>query len=45
MDLFGHWEVKDEVIQTGPKHLREMWGITYTCMATRTLYLDINEGL
>ena len=34
MDLFGPWEVKDDVIQRGPKILRKVWGVVYTCMAT-----------
>ena len=41
MDLFGPWEVKDDIIQRGPKRLRKIWGVVYTCMATRAVYIDV----
>ena len=41
MDLFGPWEVKDDIIQRGPKKLRKIWGVVYTCMATRAVYIDV----
>ena len=41
LDLFGPWEVKDDIIQRGPKKLRKIWGVVYTCMATRAVYIDV----
>ena len=42
MDLFGPWEVKDDIIQKGPKILRKIWGVVFTCMATRAVYTDVS---
>ena len=41
MDLFGPWEVKDDVILRGPKKFRKIWGVVYTCTSTRAVYLDV----
>ena len=41
MDLFGPWELKDDIIQRGPKRLRKIWGLVYMCMATRAVYIDV----
>ena len=37
MDLFRPWEVKNDVVQRGPKKLRKIWGVAFTCMATRAV--------
>merc|ERR1711872_687874 len=41
MDLFGPWEIKDDIIKRGPKKIRKIWGIVYTCMSTRAVYVDV----
>ena len=41
MDLFGPWEVKDDIIVRGPKRYRKIWGVAYTCMSTRAVYIDV----
>ena len=42
MDLFGPWEIKDDIIKRGPKKIRKIWGIVYTCMSTRAVYVDVS---
>ena len=39
MDLFRPWEGKDDIIQRGPKTLKKIWGVVYTCMARRAVYM------
>ena len=41
MDLFGPWEVRDDIIQRGPQKLRKIWGVVYTYMAARAVYIDV----
>ena len=41
MDLFGPWQVKDNIIKRGPKKLKKVQGVVYTCMATRAVYIDV----
>ena len=41
MDLFGPWEVRDDIIQRGPRNLSKIWGVVYTCMVTRAVYIDV----
>ena len=41
MDLFGPMEVKDDVIKRGPKRIKKVWGVLYTCVSTRAVHLDI----
>ena len=41
MDLFGPWEVRDDIIERGPKKLRKISGVVYTCMATRAVKIDV----
>ena len=41
MDLFGPWEVKYNSIQRGLKRFRKNWGVVYTCMSTRAVYIDV----
>ena len=42
MDLFGPWEIKDDIIKRGPRKIRKIWGIVYTCMSTRAVYIDVS---
>ena len=41
MNLFGPWKGKDDIIQRGPKRLRVICGVVYTCIATRAVYIDV----
>ena len=41
MDLFGPLEIKDDVVKRGPKTMKKVWGVVYTCVSTRAVHLDI----
>ena len=41
MDLFGPLEIKDDVVKRGPKTVKKVWGVLYTCVSTRAVHLDI----
>ena len=42
LDSFGPREVKEDIIQRGPKRLGRIWGVTFTCMATRAVYIGVS---
>ena len=41
MDLFGPITIKDDCVKRGPRLYKKVWGVLYTCTATRAVYLDI----
>ena len=41
MDLFGPFEIKDDVVKKGPKKIKKVWGVVYTCASTRAVHLDV----
>ena len=42
MDLFGPLEIKDDVVKRGPKKIKKVWGVLYTCVSTRAVHLDVS---
>ena len=42
MDLFGPLTIKDDCIKKGPRLYKKVWGVVYTCTATRAVYLDVS---
>ena len=43
-DLLGPMYIRDDVIKRGPRVTKEMWGVLFTCTATRAIYLDVACG-
>ena len=41
MDLSGPLEVRDEVVNRGPKRTKKVWIVIFTCLCTRAVQLDI----
>ena len=41
MDLFGPLIIKDDCIKKGPRTRKKVYGVIYTCLATRAVHLDI----
>ena len=41
MDLFGPLVIKDDCIKKGPRTRKKVYGVVFTCLATRAVHLDI----
>ena len=42
MDLpSGPQEIKDDVIKRGPKKIKKVWIVIFTCLSTRAVHVDI----
>ena len=41
MDLFGPLVIKDDCVKRGPKVAKKVWGVLYTCTASRAVQLDV----
>ena len=42
MDLFGPVTIRDDCVKKGPRIYKKVWGVVYTCAATRAVYLDVS---
>ena len=43
LDLFGPITLKDSCVKKGPRIHKKVWGILFTCAASRAVYLDIAD--
>ena len=41
MDLFGPMEIKDDCVKKGPRIYKKVFGVVFTCTASRAIYLDV----
>ena len=41
MDLFGPLIIKDDCVKKGPRVHKKVYGVLYTCLATRAVHLDV----
>ena len=41
MDLFGPMIIRDDCVKKGPRVTKKVWGVLFTCTASRAVYLDI----
>ena len=41
MDLFGPVIIRDDCVKKGPRIMKKVWGVLYTCTRTRAIWLDI----
>ena len=41
MDLFGPYEIRDDCVKRGPRVVKKVYGVIFTCPSTRTIHLDI----
>ena len=45
VDLWGPIVIRDDVIKRGNRTTKKVWGVMFTCTATRAVYLDVACGL
>ena len=43
-DLWGPIIIKDDVVKKGQRVTKKVWGVLFTCTATRAIYLDVACG-
>ena len=41
MDLFGPIIIRDDCVKKGPRVTKKVWGVLFTCTASRAVYLDV----
>ena len=41
MDLFGLMEICDDCVKKGPRVMKKVWGVVFTCAFTRAVHLDV----
>ena len=41
MDLFGPYEIRDDCIKRGPRVVKKVYGVIFTCPSTRAIHLDV----
>ena len=41
MDLFGPFEIRDDVIKRGSRVMKKAWGVVFSCATTRAVQLDV----
>ena len=41
MDLFGPLAIRDDCVKKGPRVIKKVWGVIYTCTRTRGIYIDV----
>ena len=41
MDLFGPIIIRDDCVKKGPRVMKKVWGVLFTCTRTRVICLDI----
>merc|ERR1711867_161241 len=41
MDLFGPMMIRDNCVKKGPRIYKKVWGVLFTCTASRAIYLDV----
>ena len=41
MDLFGPFDIRDDVVRRGPKVRKKVWGVIFSCASTRAIQLDV----
>jgi len=41
MDLFGPMEIRDDCVKKGPRVMKKVWGVVFTCAFTRAVHLDV----
>ena len=41
LDLFGPFEVRDDIVKRGPRVVKKVWGIVFSCASTRAVQLDV----
>ena len=41
MDLFGPLIIKDDCVKKGPRIYKKVFGVVFTCTASRAIYLDV----
>ena len=44
-DLWGPIMIRDDVIKRGNRTTKKVWGVMFTCTATRAVYLDVACGI
>ena len=43
-DLWGPIMIRDDVVKRGSRVMKKVWGVLFTCTATRAIYLDVACG-
>jgi len=41
MDLFGPMMIRDDCVKKGPRIHKKVWGVLFTCTASRAVHLDV----
>ena len=41
MDLFGPVVIRDDCVKKGPRIMKKVWGVLYSCAVTRAVHLDV----
>ncbi len=41
MDLFGPMMIRDDCVKKGPRIYKKVWGVLFTCTASRAVHLDV----
>ena len=41
MDLFGPMMIMDDCVKKGPRIYKKVWGVLFTCTASRAVHLDV----
>ena len=41
MDLFGPFDIRDDVVKRGPRVIKKVWGVVFSCASTRAIKLDV----
>ena len=41
MDLFGPLLIRDDCVKKGPRIYKKVWGVIFTCTASRAIHLDV----
>ena len=44
-DLWGPITIRDDVVKRGNRTTKKVWGVMFTCTATRAVYLDVACGI
>ena len=40
MDLFGPFTIRDDCVKKGPRVLKKVWGVVFSCASTRAVQID-----
>ena len=43
MELFGPWEIKDDIAKKSPKKIKKVYRVLFTCATTHAVYLEVTQ--